>query len=189
MSKPKKSKALLRRVVLVIAAIILGLNIYKWNAQSLMGNRLPMPFGYGVSVVLSGSMEPTLHVNDIVVIRETDTVQVGDIIVYQDKDSLVIHRVIEVSGDSIITKGDANNAADEAITQTQVKGVMVASIPGMGAAVQIVKQPVVVAGILIAAVVLTELSFRKDKQKDKKELEDIEDEIRKLMAEIKDDSQ
>ncbi len=185
MSKSKRRNPLFRRLLLIAAAILLGLNIYKWNAQSLIGNRLPMPFGYGISVVLSGSMEPTLQVDDLVVIRETDTVQVGDIIVYQSRDSLVIHRVIEIDGESIITQGDANNAPDEAIALSDVKGVMVASIPFVGAVVQIMRQPAVVAVILVAAVALTELSFRKEKQKDKKELEDIEDEIRRLMAEIK----
>ncbi len=188
MSKQKKKLHVLRRLLLIVAAILLGLNIYKWNAQSLMGNQLPMPFGYGISVVMSGSMEPTLQVDDLVVIRETDTVQVSDIIVYQSRDSLVIHRVLEIDGDSIVTRGDANNAADEAIALSDVKGVMVASVPRIGAVVQFVKQPAVVAVILIAAVALTELSFRRDKQKDRKELEDIEDEIRRLMAEIKEES-
>ncbi len=173
-----------RRLALGLAGFLLGISIYNWNTRNL-GDQMPMPFGVGASVVLSGSMEPALQVDDLVVIRETDTVQVGDIIVYQSRHSLVIHRVMEISGDAIVTRGDANNAPDEAITMSQVKGVMVASIPGIGAAVRLVKQPAVVTGILIAAVLLTELSFRKDKQKDREELEDIEDEIRKLMNELK----
>ncbi len=187
MSKTKKSKTTLRRLVLVIAAILLGLNIYKWNARSLMGNQLPMPFGIGVSVVLTGSMEPTLSANDLVFVKESDTVAVGDIVVYQSGNSLVIHRVMEVGEDFIVTKGDANNAADEPIALTDVKGVMTAAIPAVGAVVRLAKRPVVVIAVLIAAVVLTELSYRKDKKENEKELGELEDEIRKLMAEIKDD--
>ena len=50
----KKLKAILRTVFLVAVALVLGVNVYLWNARSLMGNALPMPFGYGCAVVLSG---------------------------------------------------------------------------------------------------------------------------------------
>ena len=43
----------------------MGINVYLWNASSLAGNAMPMPFGFGMAVVLSGSMEPVLSVNDL----------------------------------------------------------------------------------------------------------------------------
>ena len=45
---------LTRRVVLVLLGIVLGVNVYLANAQRLVGNQLPMPFGYGAAMVLSG---------------------------------------------------------------------------------------------------------------------------------------
>ena len=48
----KKWKAIMRIVLLVIAGAVVGVNLYSWNAKSLMGNSLPMPFGCGVAVVL-----------------------------------------------------------------------------------------------------------------------------------------
>ena len=50
-------KGVLRILVLIICGIVLGVNVYLANANSLVGNKLPMPFGYGSAVVLSGSME------------------------------------------------------------------------------------------------------------------------------------
>ena len=45
----KKGKRLiwsiLRRAALAVAALIIGVNLYLWNANSLVGDQLPMPFG------------------------------------------------------------------------------------------------------------------------------------------------
>ena len=43
----KKWKTALRIVLLVVAGAVVGTNLYSWNAKSLMGNSLPMPFGCG----------------------------------------------------------------------------------------------------------------------------------------------
>ena len=54
----------LRRLVLVLLGLLMGLQIYFVNAGRVMGDPLPMPFGYGAAVVLSGSMEPTYSAAD-----------------------------------------------------------------------------------------------------------------------------
>lgn len=184
--KPKpKLKNLLRLLLLIICGLILGVNVYLANANSLVGNQLPMPFGYGMSVVLSGSMEQRLSVDDLVIIKATDDYQVNDIVLYQDGNSLVIHRIIDIDGDTVTTKGDANNVADEPINKSQIKGVLVCDIAGLGAVVNILKQPVSTVIILAAALLLTELSYRKEKDKDTEELDKIKAEIQKLKQDTK----
>lgn len=178
--KKPKLKNLLRLLLLIICGLILGVNVYLANAHSLAGNQLPMPFGYGMSVVLSGSMEQRLSVDDLVIIKATDDYQVNDIVLYQDGNSLVIHRIIDIDGDTVTTKGDANNVADEPINKSQIKGVLVCDIAGLGAVVNILKQPVSIVIILAAALLLTELSYRKEKDKDTEELDKIKAEIQKL---------
>ena len=49
---------ILRTVLLIICGTLIGVNVYLINAKTLAGNDLPMPFGYGAAVVLSGSLEP-----------------------------------------------------------------------------------------------------------------------------------
>ncbi|RLF66993.1 MAG: signal peptidase I [Thermoplasmata archaeon] len=65
-------------------------------------------------VVLTGSMEPTLKVGDIVILRKVtrDEIQIGDIIAYRLHGNVVIHRVVNITGETIVTKGDANAAPD-----------------------------------------------------------------------------
>ena len=46
-----------RYIVFSFIGIVLGLFVYTQNAKGLLKDKMPMPFGYGMSVVLSGSME------------------------------------------------------------------------------------------------------------------------------------
>ena len=178
-----RKKTVFRYLVFSFIGIVLGLFVYAQNAQGILRDKMPMPFGYGMSVVLSGSMEDRLSVDDLVMIKATDTYQVDDIVLYQEGDSLVIHRIIDIDGDTVTTKGDANNVADEPINKSQIKGVLVYDIAGLGAVVNFLKQPVSVFILLAAALLLTELSYRKEKDKDTEEL----DEIKKMIEELKKD--
>ena len=176
-------KTVFRYIVFSFIGIVLGLFVYTQNAKGLLNDKIPMPFGYGMSVVLSGSMESRLSVDDLVIIKATDNYKVNDIVLFQDGNSLVIHRIIEIDGDTVTTKGDANNTADEPINKSQIKGVLVYDIAGLGAVINILKQPVSVFIILAAAFLLTEFSYRKEKDTDTEEL----DEIKKMIEELKKD--
>lgn len=181
--KKFSKKTVFRYLVFSFIGIVLGLCVYTQNAKGLLKDKMPMPFGYGMSVVLSGSMESRLSVDDLVIVKATDDYKVNDIVLYQDGDSLVIHRIIEMDGDTVTTKGDANNVADAPIHKSQIKGVLVYDISRLGAIVNFLKQPVSVFVLLAAALLLTELSYRKEKDKDTEEL----DEIKAMIEELKKD--
>lgn len=182
--KKSNKKPILRYILLAVVGIMIGLCVYSQNAKGIVKNEMPMPFGYGMSVVLSGSMEDRLSVDDLVIIKATDDYQVNDIVLYQDGNSLVIHRILAIDGDTVTTKGDANNAADEPINKSQIKGVLIYDIAGVGAVVHLLKQPISVVIILAAALLLTELSYRKEKDNDTEELDTIKDEIERLKQDI-----
>ena len=181
--KRKTLKALGRGFLLVGICLVLGLRLYSWNARTFTGNALPMPFGFGMSVVLSGSMEPTLSVDDLVIIRAAKDYKVGDIVVYQDASSLVIHKVIAIDEDQIVTKGEANNTADDPIPVSAVKGKAIGHIPMVGAAVRFLRTPVGLVLLLVAAIVLFELPFLGKRKTDTQEQEQIKAEIRRLKGE------
>lgn len=179
-----KSPVVMRRLLLVIVGIALGVRVYHWNASTLAGNALPMPFGIGTAVVMSGSMEPTLSVNDLVVIREADSYEVGDIVVYQSEHSLVIHRIVDIQNELVIARGDANNTMDDPIAMRYIKGKLVLAIPFLGGAMRLLKSVPGMLAILALAFVLMELSWRKEKARDEEELDIIKAEIRKLQSEL-----
>lgn len=188
MKKPTKPagvkwKTFLRRVLLIVCGTILGVNVYLANARSLVGNQLPMPFGFGAAIVLTGSMEPTFSAGDLIVVKETDVVAVDDIVVYQDGSSLVVHRVIDIADGSITTQGDANNVADDPIECSAVKGIVLFWIPYAGSVVSLIKSPVGTICLIAAAIALVEIPHRKEKEKDDEERQKIIDEIRRLKDE------
>lgn len=183
-SNSKKKKAVLRYVLLSVVALIIGINLYSCNATKLAGNAMPMPFGIGGAVVLSGSMEPTLSVGDFVLIKAEDSYEVDDIVVYQSGSGLVIHRVLQTDGQTLVTRGDANNVNDDPVPVIYVKGRLICAIPYVGTLVRLIKSLPGTLVLIAAAVVLMERSFRKEKMKDMEKMDLIKDEIRRLQAEL-----
>jgi len=178
--KTPKVKDIVRIVILVLCGVALGVNLYHANASKLVGNQLPMPFGFGTAVVLSGSMEPAISVNDLIIVSENKRYAEGDIVVYQDGGSLVVHRVIEIDGNEIITKGDANNVADNPMEKSLVKGTVIGIIPGIGSLVRFIKTPTGTILFVLAAIVLIELPYRMEKKRDDEKRQQIIDEINRL---------
>lgn len=188
MGKKKRSRVFFQRLGLAALGLILGLSFYLINAKGLAGNQLPMPFGFGIAVVLSGSMEPTLEVNDVILVRESQDYQVGDIIVFQSGHTLVTHRVIQIDGSQVITQGDANNTADQPIDAAFVKGVVTGRIPAIGAWIQALERPFLIVVVFLCILLFSGEAFRKEKEEDEKRLEEIKEEIRRLRAEQADEA-
>ena len=180
----KRMSRVFRYILILLISIVLGGSVYIWNAGSLAGNQLPMPFGIGAAVVLSGSMEPHISVDDMVLVREGGSYQVGDVIVYESDGMMITHRIYANDGDTIVTWGDANPVADAPIQTEQVKGTVVAVIPKIGVLVRFVKQPIVIVLFLTVAVLLFELSYKQEKRIDNEELDQVKEQIRKLKDEL-----
>lgn len=179
----KNKKNVLRRLFLILGGLILGLNLYFSNAENILGNQLPMPFGYGVANVLSGSMEPTFSKGTLLLVKDTQDVQKGDIVVYQSGQNLIVHRIIQIADETITTQGDANNAPDDPFDKTQLRGKVIAWIPMLGTLTALLKSPIAVLAILLLAFLLIEGSFRTQRDVDDQELEAIKAEIRRLKEE------
>lgn len=183
---------LLRIIITVIASIVLGVNIYILNAKRLAGNQLPMPFGYGAAIVMSGSMSPALNVGDLVIVKDVseengtgqEDLSVGDVVIFEDGDSFVIHRVIEKNDSerTFTTKGDYNNSADAPISFSQVKGVLLKNIPGAGDVLLMMRNPVFIVFLIALVILWTELSAANDRKKAKASADALRKEIEELKS-------
>lgn len=178
----KTTKTALRIATLVLLAALMGLSVYTINAERLNGNVLPMPLGFGATVVMSGSMEPTLSAGDLLIVVRAKSYAVGDVVVYQSGGMGVVHRIVEIDGQNVTTKGDANNTTDEPIALSRIKGVVAFSLPGVGYAVNLIKTPMATAILLALAILLMEGSLRKDKKADRARIEAIKEEIERLKS-------
>lgn len=178
-----KSKDIFRILLLAVLAAVIGLNIYALNATRLSGNPVPMPLGFGMSVVLSGSMEPELSVGDMIIVVPRDAYAIGDVVVFQSGRTAVVHRIIGIEGEEVITQGDANNAPDDPISLSVVRGKVVFTVPFVGYLVNLIKTPLGTILLLGLAIFFLESSFKKDKKQDQDELETLRKEIEQLKQE------
>lgn len=175
-----KKHFVIRILLFVLISAVLGVGIYSWNARSLTGNVLPMPFGVGVAVVMSGSMEPELSINDLIIVKASDTYQIDDVVVFQDGNTMVVHKIIAIDGEVVTTKGTANNVEDEPIHVSKIKGKVVQDFSSIGAVVTVIKSPIVTIIILGVAVYLLVLSYRREKESEQTELRAVREEIERL---------
>ncbi|HJX61039.1 MAG TPA: signal peptidase I [Dehalococcoidia bacterium] len=101
-----------------------------WLSTGLLGVR--------PALVAGQSMEPALRAGDVVLTREVsaDDVGVGDIVRFTRGGTTILHRVKETyeSGGTkwIVTKGDANNVNDNPITDDDIEGEVLLTIPKIG---------------------------------------------------------
>ncbi|WRS27714.1 signal peptidase I [Oscillospiraceae bacterium MB08-C2-2] len=98
---------------------------------------IPQLLGWEQFTVLTGSMEPALPVGSLIVVRpvEKENIAVGDIITFYASggNEVVTHRALEVTADSIITQGDANNTPDPSpVNYNHIKGKLFVAIPLLG---------------------------------------------------------
>ncbi len=107
-------------------------------------------------VVVSGeSMEPTYDLGDIVVTRDRPTTAVGDVVVFEVPEGdeaagmLVIHRALSVEPDGrFITQGDNRSTPDQwPLTEENIVGQPIFHIPRGAEALNLVRQPLVIAAL------------------------------------------
>jgi len=100
---------------------------------------LPLLAGWTPRVILSGSMEPRVHVGDVIITREVPATSLakGQILTVTDPDhpgKTRTHRMLRTDADGrIVLKGDANREADSTpVAVEDVLGVGVVRVPYVG---------------------------------------------------------
>ncbi len=135
-NKEKQPKSPLKKVGQVLSTVILILCTLLCFAVVLQTalNQNSSVFGFRLFYVVTGSMEPTLPVDSLLLVQEQDDYQVGDIITYYAKDGEIAgqpntHRIIEKNVvDGVVqytTRGDANPIPDpQPVLPEQIIGKM-----------------------------------------------------------------
>ncbi len=149
--------------IILFSIIFFGLYIFKIE-----------PF-----VVLSGSMEPKIGTGSLCLINKNykyDSIKEEDVIAYNlDEETMVIHRVIEINDNGIITKGDANEIQDISLTtKKNYVGKNVFCIPKIGYAVRAFQSnngKIILFSIIALLIIVGFLFGESDKKNSKKELE------------------
>lgn len=151
MSSLKKGVKILSNIITVILLLILAVIIYGRLSIMFTNNSYPNYFGYTMFEVSSGSMEPALSVNDIVVVKiGNDNLVKDDIITYiNDKNEIITHRIVIVNSDTITVMGDANNTYDTPINRDQVVGKVIKIYPELGVWQKVITEPKILIVLFI----------------------------------------
>ncbi len=183
-------KIILTAVIAVIVLFISGVSIYT-NIQRANGNTLPMPFGVGMAVINSGSMEPNIPIDSLVIVVKADEYQLDDVVAFQTEKGKIhtVHRIVSIDGETITTCGDNNDGSnDTPFHVSKIKGKVVMTLPKVGRGIdtfsRAIQHPAVTAIILLVAGVLLFFSFRPiGKKEETDDLDEIRAEIQRLKAE------
>lgn len=170
--------------LIIVVVLIVYICVFSLVAKFVKNESIPMPLGFGAATVLTGSMEPTFHVDDLVIIAKTNDYEVGDIAVYQTGGTPTIHRIIGIDENSGIvqTKGDANDAEDTPVLKSSLKGKYLFKLPLVGFVLKYLRSVPGLIMILVLIFTLFYLSVRakeQDAQEREKE-EELKKEIIKL---------
>ncbi len=158
---------------LISTSFIMVKSHREGKQPSIMGNKF--------FTVMTGSMQPTIMVGDLVIAKEVPKEQIkqGDIITFKSENSqnITTHRVKEVLNDGInieyITQGDANNVKDPSpINSNMLIGKVVKCIPKIGGLMLFMKNNLTKIGVGIFVIVLLGFIIKITKSK----LKQIEEE-------------
>lgn len=137
-------------IALIAASIFVLLTVVMTPAD-----QVPQVMGFSILRVLTGSMEPEIPENAMLLVRKTDpeTLKAGDVISFYSPDPLLdgalnTHRILRVEreGDRLqfITKGDANPAEDQQrVSEDSVVGKVVFVSTAIGKLVRLISNPLV----------------------------------------------
>ena len=147
--KPNKKRKVIRIIkqvclIAVTSILIFFTCIFGWLAidKYALKSRAPSVFGYSSFVVATGSMTGTIDIGDMVIVKKTNNYKIGDIITFFLFGQTIptTHRIVGISGDCYITKGDFNNAIDgDLVEKEMIVGEVVSTLKGMGVFVDWIK--------------------------------------------------
>jgi signal peptidase len=154
MPRKRRRFGLRALLTLVLGTALLGLAVLLTPVTQLAG-------GLQLMAVLSGSMEPTIHVGGVVGVLPTaaSDLRVGDVITFANQsqpDVLVTHRIVSIeergNQELLTTRGDANDSADAvAVSANRTVGRVWFTLPWLGYAMVYLGSPLAKICILAVA--------------------------------------
>lgn len=138
-------------ILSVLLLLLLVLAVYGKATSVFGGKSYPNYFGYTFFSVASGSMEPTLYINDVILVKiGNEDIAENDIITFiNQKDEIITHRVLTINGDLLTVKGDNNNTIDAPINKDQVIGKTVKVFPKLSIWQKIMSEPKILIVLFI----------------------------------------
>ncbi|MGN0322238.1 MAG: signal peptidase I [Oliverpabstia sp.] len=180
-------------IIIALAVIVLLIVVLTKSGEA------PNVLGYSVFRVLTGSMEPAIETDSLILVKGIDPSEIkeDDIISFYSQDpshggAVNTHRVISVEQDGELwyytTKGDANQIADKYIvTSNDLIGKVIFTSHPLGLFVRLLANPLIFIPVILLPLFIILLSnlIRTVRLAKKMAKEEEEDAVRKALEEIR----
>lgn len=167
----------------IFYTVIIGVVLLAFVSAGKNGNGPRDIFGYSYFTVLSGSMQKEIPKGSFVLTKKTDTntLQIGDTITFMKAaNTTVTHKIVGIIEDydksgarGFQTQGVNNAQPDrETVLAANVIGKVVFSVPGVGAALAVFSDNIILCFIIFGLLLILSFSlqlFFKIKKEEKKE--------------------
>lgn len=157
---------IIKWLVLIILLVFMAFNMYSFINIRILDNKLNTIGRYAVLQVVSPSMEPTIHVGDIVIIdTKANNYQEKDIVTYEDENGLLVtHRIVDIDNYYMVTRGDNNESDDGDISLDAIVGKLVYQSHLLGQIISILQNKIILVLIFIIGIlVCVGLDTKEDK--------------------------
>lgn len=177
----RMTKKIFKYIILNILIILFIINLilsFEENTHIL---------GIYMFNIVSESMEPTLEINDVVIVRkcEISQLQKGDIITFEQDGRIISHRILDIIEErgtiKFETKGDNNEIADpDNVESGQVYGKVLFSIKKVGRIITYIQNARGFINVAIFVIIVFVLVSLRDKQKNTRKMKRKKYEIKKM---------
>ena len=190
--KSSKIGIIIKVIFFIIAIVILLMSATVLIKANKYPDKVPDVLGYKPMIVLSGSMETSIHTGDLVFVKivDTTTLKEGDVIAFRnEEDTVTTHRIVEIVYENgkqyFRTKGDANNTEDLNLVEMEdVEGIYVGKLAKVGNFLMFMQKPLGLFTVLLVILVVgllwlyvvnkrDEKEYRKENEKDRLEFEEF----------------
>jgi len=177
----RMTKKIFKYIILTVLIILFIINlILSFEEDTQI-------FGIYMFNIVSESMEPTLEIDDVVVVQKCEPaqLQVEDIITFQQGDRTISHRILDITKEKgtikFETKGDNNQIPDpDKVDSSQVYGKVLFSIKKIGKVVSYIQNIRGLINVVIFAIIVYILVSLRDKQKNTRKMKRKKYEIKKM---------
>ena len=180
-NKRKEKEKTIKKIIGVIA-IILIYNIILIIVSSINGKNFNI-LGYKAYVINTNSMEPTIRVGDIVIVKKVknENLSKGDVITFSSQGEVITHRITQIetigADTKYITKGDNNNTEDTTqIKYEDILGEEIVIIPYLGKIIKLLDNRIIILIIILTILILALFKIqKKEKLENRREKKKIEE--------------
>ena len=157
---------IIRSIIVFIILLLICNVLYQ---KFIIKKNLVDILGYSCLIVKTGSMQPTLKVDDMILIKKQNSYNLNDIVAYNVNNKyLVTHRIVDTNGNQYITKGDINNVNDTNINKSQVEGKVIFRSAFFGFYILYLLKPTIIFLMLLLIFMVARQKEREEENYEKK---------------------